>query len=44
VLVQKQTGLSIELIEDPEINPHTYENLTFDEKKKAETIQGGRAS
>jgi hypothetical protein len=37
VLVQQQTDRSMEYIEDPEMNPHTYGHLMFDKEDK--TIQ-----
>jgi hypothetical protein len=39
-LVQKQTGVSISLIKDSEMNPHTYGHLIFD--KGAKTTQWGK--
>jgi hypothetical protein len=40
ILVQRQKVRSVDRIEDPEMNPHTYGPLIFD--KGAKTIQWGK--
>jgi hypothetical protein len=44
VLVQKQTGGSVELIEDTEINLHTYEHLSLTKKPKLYNGKGKASS